>query len=241
MDEHEQLETAVGVPLRAQLRAELGMLKVGPLSAYLPVDRQARPRRVLFGAGVAITLLVGSLAVADLVVPISGAASGTMTVARDMDALVRLSQVIVVGEVIGEGGVRNIARDPNDITRPDPSLIVNAQDYRFRVDEVLKGTTGGTIIVTSARSARVKRFIVSHEVAYPNFVPLKVGTRYVLLLRPLTYDPRAYALGFEPSRFELGDQAVVRSNWTDARTRFPDRPADEFIRELRAAIAAAPQ
>lgn len=164
-----------------------------------------------------------------------------MAVAQDMDSLVRLSRVIVVGEVIAEGGVRNIAPDPRDPTRPDPNLIINAQDYRFRVDQVLKGTTDGTITVTSARFASMKRFVVSREVTYPNFVPLKIGTRYLLMLQPLAHDPLVYALDFEPSRFELGDQAVVRSNWSDARTLFPDRPADDFMRELRAAIAAAPQ
>lgn len=251
MDEHEQLETAVGVPLRAHLRARLDTISVGLLSAYLPVDRQARPgaaarprsarrRRVAFAAGVAVVLLVGGIAVADLVVPMS-TASGTMRVAQDMDSLARLSPVIVVGEVIGEGGVRNIARDPRDPTRPDPNLIINAQDYRFRVDQVLKGTTDGTITVTSARSVNLKRFIVTREVTYPNFVPLEIGTRYVLMLQPLVHDPLIYALGFEPARFELGDQAVVRANWSNARALFPDRPADDFIRELRAAIAAAPK
>ena len=42
-----------------------------------------------------------------------------------------------------------------------------------------------------------------------------------------------YALSFEPSQFELGSMAVVRTVWRDAKTYFPDRPVDEFLRALR--------
>jgi hypothetical protein len=190
----------------------------------------------------ALVLLIGALVVVDAITSsIGGGATGNLIVARDMDSLAQMSQMIVIGTVTSEDGVRNTARDPNDPTRPDPNLTVNSQDYSFRIEETLKGSPAGTITVTSARSASLKRGLFTQDRTYSNFVPLTVGTRYVLLLRSVDYDPGVYALALEPSRFELGTQAAVRSSWSEARTLFPDRPAEDFIRDLRAAIATAPR
>ena len=201
--------------------------------------RVARP---WFAAGGALVLLIGALVVYDqIIASTGGGATGNLIVARDMDSLAQMSQMIVVGTVTSEGGVRNIARDPNDLTRPDPNLTINSQDYSFRIEEALKGSPAGTITVTSARSAILNRGVFNRDRPYSNFVPLTVGGRYLLVLRSIDHDPGVYALALEPSRFELGALAVVRSNWSEARTLFPDRPADDFVRDLRAAIAAAPR
>jgi len=192
------------------------------------------------------TLAIGAIAVAALLVVAVGhfdrlsgvSVSGSPILARDVSDMVRMSELIVVGNVRAEGGVRNTARNPKDITRPDPNLEVQSQDYIVAVESVLKGQAADQITVTSARSGTVRHNGRTASYKYENFVPLRPGARYALMLRSVPGDTGVYALAFEPSRFELGTIAVVRSNWTDATSRFPDTPTTAFLETLRAAITA---
>ncbi|MGH2449771.1 MAG: hypothetical protein ACRDGE_00565 [Candidatus Limnocylindria bacterium] len=190
----------------------------------------------LVGALLLVVLLLGVGAYA-LVATGPGAPRGSLVVARDMVEVVAMSDVIVVGTVTAEGGRRNTARDPNDLTREDPNFTSIAQEYVFAVEEVLKGDAGATITVAIARYGTIRDGLRTTDFKYETFIPLTIGARYVLMLRLAPTEPDLHAIAFEPSRFELGEMAVARSAWHDAGEHFPERPTDDFLRELRALIA----
>lgn len=239
----EQLEQLDGpaARFRDDLRSKLDALPVRPLRAY---SDGRKPRQVtnlarLAARAVAVVLAVAAAGViwAQIGADVPGSAVGSQLVARNLDAAARMSQVIVVGTVVSEGGIRNTARDPKDPSRPDSNMTIESQDYVLEVEESLKGSVASQITVTSARSGQVRRGFLMHRFDYTNFVPLDVGARYVLLLQ--TTRDGVYSIATEPGRFELNGQATARSTWSEARTLFPDRPAEDFLRDLRAAIAAA--
>lgn len=151
---------------------------------------------------------------------------------RNIASLTRASELVVVGVVTREAGTRNLVRDPYDITREHQTLVGVAQDYEISVESSLKGSASETIVVTNARSMGKRG---GDQVPNDRFVPLIVGTRYVLFVTRLSIDPTAYVLAFEPSQFELTDKAAVRSKWDVAATLFPTRPAQQFLDEVRAA------
>lgn len=152
----------------------------------------------------------------------------------DITALAKSSDVIVIGTVLGEGPVVNIARDPNDLSREHPTLKVLAQEYRVAVGSSLKGVVTGTIAVTVARWDQHAGL---EPVAVEAFVPLDTSARYLLFLRRHPHDPTLFAIAFEPSRFKLGAQAVVQSPWAPATTAFPPRDAAAFIADVTRVIA----
>ena len=182
-------------------------------------------------------LVVGGIVVSEVLAPRSSA--GTLAIGgRDLPELVRASDVVVIGTVLSEGGTRVTSRDPNDLTREDPNLVGIAQDYAFAVESSIKGEATGTITVTIGILNRVKRDPFWYEFKNER-VPPRVGIRYALFLRRLPWDASVYGLSFEPSQFELGTMAVVRSIWLESKTFFPDRPVPEFLQALRDAAGAA--
>lgn len=165
-------------------------------------------------------------------------AHGDYAVAADFASLARMSEVIVIGVVSSEGGTRNTARNPNDTSREDPNRTTVSQDYAFSVEEVLKGDSSRNITITSARSGVVRSDGRVGEFVYDTFIPLRVGTRYVLLLRSMSWAPGIYSVAFEPGIFELGAGAQVRSTWPEAGKYFPATSTDLFLSRLRSAVSA---
>jgi hypothetical protein len=165
--------------------------------------------------------------------------AGTLAIGgRDLTELVRASDVVIIGTVLSEGGTRVTSRDPNDLTREDPNSVSIAQDYAFAVESWIKGEATGTITVAIGSSSRVRSGPFWYEFKNTR-VPPRVGVRYALFLRRLPWDASVSVLAFEPSQFELGAMAVVRSIWLDAKMFFPDRPVPEFIQALRDAARTA--
>lgn len=192
---------------------------------------------VLATAAVAALIVVGGIVVREALAPRSSA--GTPAIGgRNLPELVRASDVVVIGTVMSAGGTRVVSRDPNDLTREDPNYVSVAQDYAFAVESSIKGEATGTITAAIGSSSRVKRGPFWYEFKNERFPP-RVGTRYALFLRRLPWDASVYVLSFEPSQFELGAMAVVRSIWLDAKTYFPDRPVPEFLQALRDAARTA--
>jgi hypothetical protein len=159
--------------------------------AAVPADRGAaldiRPRSrwrrfAVFGTAAVVALVLIAATVArEVLAPRSSA--GTIAVAgRDLPELVRMSDVVVIGTVVSQGGTRVISRDPRDITREDPNYAGIGQDYAFAVESAIKGQPSGTITVTISSSSRVKRGPFWYEFKSES-VPPRVGVRYALCLR----------------------------------------------------------
>ena len=209
----------------------------GSATRSRPRSTSRWPRFAVIGVAATVAFAVVGVTVGrEVLAPRSSA--GTRAVAgRDLPELVRMSDVVVIGTVVSQGGTRVISRDPNDITREDPNYSVIGQDYAFAVESAIKGQSSGTITVTISSSSRVKRGPFWYEFKSES-VPPRVGVRYALFLRRLPWDASVYALAFEPSQFELGELAVVRTIWPDAKTYFPDRPVAEFVKALREAASS---
>lgn len=206
------------------------------------IDRRQRSssrwkKFALLGTATALALvLIGGTVAREVLAPRSSA--GTLAIGgRDLPELVRASEVVVIGTVLSQGGTRVTSRAPYDLTREDPNFVGIAQDYAFVVESSIKGDVTGTITVTISSSSRVKRDPFWYEFKSER-VPPTVGARYALFLRRLPWDASVYVLSFEPSQFELGTMAVVRTIWMDAKTYFPDRPVADFLTALRDAAAS---
>ena len=181
-------------------------------------------------------VLISMLALAFVVGCAATSSEGRLQIGgREVPTLVKSSDVIVVGSILGEGGIRNIARDPNDIRREHPTLKVLAQEYRVAIESALKGAVAGTIIVTVARSYQIQG---RDPVVADGFVPLDANARYVLFLKRHPFEPTLYAIAFEPSRFKLGTDAVVQSPWSGAASAFPAREAGLFLADVSRAVRA---
>lgn len=229
--------------LSARFERELAALPAYQGSAVRPppAPRSRWKTFAVLGAALVVALVVGGGVARQALAP--GSAAGSLAIGgRDLPELVRASDVVVIGTVLSQGGTRVTSRDPNDLTREDPNFVSIAQDYAFAVESVIKGDASGTITVTTGRSSRVKNGPFWYEFENPRFeVPPRVGTRYALFLRQLPWDASVYALAFEPSQFELGTMARVRTIWREATTYFPDRPVAEFLEALRDAARIADQ
>jgi hypothetical protein len=208
-------------------------------SSHARLEREgADMRRVALLATAAVVLaVIGGIVVREVLAPRSSA--GTLAIGgRDLPELVRASDVVVIGTVMSAGGTRVVSRDPKDPTREDPNYVSVAQDYAFAVESSIKGDAAGTITVAIGSSSHVKRDPFWYEFKNER-VPPRVGVRYALFLRRLAWDASVYVLSFEPSQFELGTTAVVRSMWREAKTYFPDRPVPEFLDALRDAARSS--
>jgi len=176
------------------------------------------------------------LAVAFVIAACSPTSEGVVTVGgRDLDSLVAASDLVVIGSVVREAGTRNLVRDPYDVLNEHSTLVGVAQDYEIRIEKVAKGTVGDSrVVVTNSRSMGRRG---GEQVQHKRFLPLTVGGRYVLFAKRLAHAPTVYALAFEPSVFELGRTATVRSTWAEASVDFPPRPAEVFVTDVMDAAA----
>lgn len=159
-------------------------------------------------------------------------------VGRTLPDLVRGSDLVVVGSVLGEAGTANFARDPNDITRPHPTTESIAQLYRVRIEEALKGGPKGEITVAVSRWSRTVG--KDGRVDWPQFIPFEAGQRYALFLRLVPQPMGPYFVVAEPGRFKVGPQVVVQSPWRHASEVFPARDAGNFMADLHAAAVGRP-
>lgn len=164
-----------------------------------------------------------------------GTSSSLRIGGRDLESLVAASDVVIIGRVVREAGTRNLVRDPYDMQKEHKTLVGVAQDYDIEIEGTLKGADlAAQVVVTNSRSMGQRG---GEQVQHVSFMPLNVGTRYVLFVRRLILEPTVFVLSFEPSVFELGQTASVRSAWPEAASHFPSKPAEVFVADVGAAAA----
>ncbi len=71
-------------------------------------------------------------------IPSIGGSSSYVT-ANSIKELVEVSSIIVIGKVTSVGNLINMARNVDDITKPDANILGVGQIYQFEVERYLKG------------------------------------------------------------------------------------------------------
>lgn len=139
---------------------------------------------------------------------------------RSLKARVSTAQIIAIGQITGTGDVINMARNINDINKPDPTLFGVGQVYPFQVQQYLKGSGPSTLNVVqpegqiladpaTVAAADIQRAKTDSVYDYTAF---QTGTTYLLFLRSLDgFDPKNnYFTGaFYPWRFTVGSDGTT--------------------------------
>lgn len=147
--------------------------------------------------------------------------------------LVKASETIIVGTVRSESGTRNMARNAEDRLKEDSFYVVLGQDYVIDVEDVLKGEAGTQVTFTLARAhGDVQNGLVADR----DFIPLRIGQRYLMFLNPQNDGTAGFVPAPEPFRFMLSATAVPESRWQSAGTLFAPRSVAQLILEVRQAV-----
>lgn len=157
--------------------------------------------------------------------------AGTTLVAQDLRTLAASAELVVIGTVRSGGGTRNIARDPSDRTKSSSAYTVEAQDFTLEVEETVRGTAASAVVVSLVKARGPSGWPLT---AVEGYEPFKIGGRYLLFLVRI---PGTSAFGQtpEPFRFELTSSARAVTLNAEVQRRFPARPTNEFLNEVRAA------
>lgn len=162
--------------------------------------------------------------------------------ADSLEELAAQSPVIVVAEVSGRGEAVNMARDPNNVSEPDPSTFILGQVYHVTVQRYVKGSGDDVLdvlqpegFVNKERIPISQQAIEQSRATYPH-IPMDAGVRYLLFLKPTQGFPseKYYTGVMQPWRFTIpGDgMANPESPWQGAPEAFPALPAATLIDEL---------
>lgn len=184
--------------------------------------------RLTFAALSALLLLAAACT-------ITRTSGGTPITRSTLGGLAAASDLIVVGAIRAEAGTRNLARDPKDLSREDPTMVGLGQDYVIEVESTIKGEATPTIVVSLARWHGPRGQAPRED---SDFIPLEKGTRYVLFLQRSRAFAGIYVPAPEPFRFKLTDQARAESFWPDAQQHFPPTDVSAFIGSVRAAAGS---
>ena len=136
--------------------------------------------------------------------------------------LVERSTLIVIGTVEKTDRVINVARDVNDISKPDLGLLGLGQIYTVRVEQVVRGELSTDTI----QLGQVEGFLVKPQddvVPSPEdialaregyeYIPFTPEKRYLLFLEPLHGWPEEghYAAIPHPNRFDISNPDQIRA------------------------------
>jgi hypothetical protein len=161
--------------------------------------------------------------------------------------LTNKSTIVVIGKVVGTGDIINMAREVDDISKPDPNLFEIGQVYEFEVSRYLKGEQD----VNGAKNiyvVQVEGMVVlsSHEMpaeediekarTQEKYLPINLGSEYILFLEPLKgfSELKMHYTGVaQPWRFALlNDCAFPDSPWQGANLYFHPQPINDFIERV---------
>lgn len=135
--------------------------------------------------------------------------------------------LIVIGQVEQDVHTINMARDVNDISKPDSSLLGLGQVYRVHVERVIEGTSqDSTIFIVQPEGflakpqASTEPSLEDVKLARQNYdyIPFVPSRRYLLFLHPLR--------GFEERQYFTGGIHPWRFDATDENQIIPESPAE---------------
>jgi hypothetical protein len=153
----------------------------------------------------------------------------SQVVASSIQELAHFADLIVIGQVVSKEKVINTARNPQDLSQPDPRYYSINQVYKVEVEKVIKGgdlksllvvQNQGFLSLTADQSPSLSE--IEGEVHRNNqktYIPLSLNKRFFFFLRVLdkvNYDldgyqsADLYAGVAEPWRFEItGNGSVI--------------------------------
>lgn len=136
--------------------------------------------------------------------------------------LTEYASLIIIGTAKNTDYAFNSARDVNDISKPDLSLLALGQLYEVTVERVIKGQFDrNTLLLVQGEGILIKQqtdivpspedeAIARQQVEY---IPLSDGRRYLFFLNPM---PEFHELGYysgvrEPWRFDISNPEQIRA------------------------------
>jgi len=173
--------------------------------------------------------------------------SGSYITVTSIQELTNKSAIVVIGKAVGIGDIINMAREVDDISKPDPNLFGIGQVYEFEVSRYLKGEQD----VNGAKNiyvVQVEGMIVLSSLEMPakediekarsqeKYLPINLGSEYILFLEPLKgfSELKMHYTGVaQPWRFALvNDCAFPDSPWQGANLYFHPQPINDIIERV---------
>jgi hypothetical protein len=160
-------------------------------------------------------------------------------------ALTRRASLIVIGTVEKRDQIINMARDVNDINKPDLNYLGLGQLYVVTVEQVVKGKLESSYVTLGQVEGILDKpqtdIIPSHEDAEAaregyDYFPFTAGRRYLLFLEPLRgFEAEGYYAGTpHPNRFDISNPEQIRAESPISI------PGISTLDQLLADIAAVP-
>jgi hypothetical protein len=172
---------------------------------------------------------------------IPGMGSGSFITANSYADLVKMSTLIAIGRVIKTENIINMARDPNDPTKPDNQVFIVGQVYKVHFMQFLKGEEGDTLYVVQREGflgPSMSKTEAEIEKAKTNedYIPLSLDKDYLMFLEPmLGFPERGYYVGVaQPWRFDLSDtnKVLPESPWHEAIRIFPPQALESIVQQI---------
>jgi len=173
--------------------------------------------------------------------------SGSYITATSIRELTNRSKIVVVGKAVKTGNIINLAREIDDISKPDPNLFGIGQIYEFEVSRYLKSekdvSQAGRVNVVqfegmlgiSPQETLTMRDIEKAR-SQERYIPITLGSEYILFLEPLIGFPELemhYTGVAHPWRFALvSGCAVPDSPWQGASLYYHPQPVEDFIKQV---------
>src|SRR4030067_1446910 len=119
--------------------------------------------------------------------------------------LTSYADLVVIGQPVTKEGYINTARDPNDLSKPDPRFFSINQIYMVEIEQIIKGESPKTLLVAQNQGLLNLETVTDptiYDIEYEvrrnenkTFIPLSLNTRYLFFLRILdkeNYDLNGY-------------------------------------------------
>lgn len=142
--------------------------------------------------------------------------SADFPLTEDFSEMVNQSELVVIGQYEKFDSTWNMARDINDISKPDSNHYIEGRIYKFKVDKVLQGLTEDDSIDVNLRYSEDIEYLmedgkaINLENKNPLFIEPEIGKKYMLFLKKGTY----YYGALEPFQIQIDEnnKAILKSN-----------------------------
>ena len=174
--------------------------------------------------------------------PSPGVGSGSFIIVTSIAELANRSKLIVIGQVIKADDIVNMARNPDDPTKPDNEIFIVGQVYMVSVIQFLKGDEKAETIYVVQQEGFLGPSVpkndseIAKAKAIENYVPLSLDKGYLMFLEPMFgYPEGKYYVGVaQPWRFDVSDtkQVLPESPWEEAVRFFPSQTLDSIVYQI---------